>query len=98
MNSTRKIIKYGKLDTCPVPTVKYNDREYRVQKDKNGFEYIKVSQDGKRKIISLKSINEVETDEEFDYIFNFGWRDRPNPELNERIKRKLGHRKTLNNN
>ena len=63
--------------------------DYKVQKDKKGFEYIKVTQDGKRKIISIKSIIETEEDEVHNYIFNYGWRDRPNPELNYRIKRKL---------
>ena len=35
--------------------------------------------------INIKDIPE-QYDEEFDYIFNFGWRDRPNKKLSEHLK------------
>ena len=54
---------------CQVETVKYNDRDYRVQSDKNGFKFIKVSENGIRKIISIKSLEP--NDIVFDYVFNF---------------------------
>ena len=38
---------------CQVEIVKYNDRDYKVQSDKNGFRFIKVS-DFVRKAISEK--------------------------------------------
>ncbi len=74
-----------------VRTVKYNDRDYRVQKDRNGFEYIKVSELGKRKVIALSTLEQ--DDEVFNYIFNYGFRDNPDPLLDalakERIYRKI---------
>ena len=42
------------LDTYLTPTVKYKDRDYRVQSDKNGFRYIKESENGKRVIVPIK--------------------------------------------
>lgn len=83
MNTTNFLNNSSKLDTCQVRTVKYNGLYYKVQKDKKGFEYIKVTQDGKRKIISLKSIIATEEDEVHNYIFNYGWRDNPNERLSK---------------
>ena len=54
-----------------VKTVKYNDRDYKVQSDKNGFKFIKVSENGKRVIIPLKIIEPL--DIVFDYVFNYGF-------------------------
>ena len=56
---------------CQVKTVKYKDRDYKVQADKNGFRFIKVSENGKRIIIPLKILEP--NDIVFDYIFNFGF-------------------------
>ena len=78
------------LDTNLTTTVKYNGRDYRVQKDKNGFRYIKVSESGKRVIIPIKN---KPKDEVFDYIFNYGFRDNPCERLSrlarERIYKKI---------
>lgn len=74
------------LDSSLPPTVKYNGRTYRVQSDKNGFRYIKVSENGKRVIIPIK--NEPK-DEVFDYIFNFGFRDNPNERLSRLAKERV---------
>ena len=54
-----------------VEIVKYNDRDYKVQSDKNGFKFIKVSENGKRVIIPLKIIEPL--DIVFDYVFNYGF-------------------------
>lgn len=86
MNTTNFKNNYSKLDTCQVRIVKYNGFDYKIQKDKKGFEYIKVTQDGKRKIISLKSIIETEEDEVHNYIFNYGWRDNPDERLSKLAK------------
>ena len=56
---------------CQVATVKYNERDYKVQSDKNGFRFIKVSESGKRIIIPLKILEP--NDIVFDYIFNYGF-------------------------
>ena len=56
---------------CQVNTVKYKDRDYKVQADKNGFKFIKVSENGKRVIIPLKIIEPL--DIVFDYVFNYGF-------------------------
>lgn len=61
------------LDTDLTPNVKYNGRDYRVQSDKNGFRYIKVSENGKRVIVPVR---DEPKDEVFDYIFNYGFRER----------------------
>ena len=74
------------LDTHLTTTVKYNGRDYRVQSDKNGFRYIKVSENGKRVIIPIK--NEPK-DEVFDYIFNFGFRDNPCERLSQLAKERI---------
>ena len=71
------------LDTHLTPTVKYNNRDYRVQSDKNGFRYIKVSENGKRVIIPIKYESR---DEVFDYIFNYGFRDNPSERLTKLAK------------
>lgn len=63
---------------CQAKTVKYNDREYSVQIDRNRFRYIKVSHEGKRKVIAIK--DEV-PDIIFDYIFNGKFKTNPNPTL-----------------
>lgn len=79
--------KVQKTEHCQVRTVKYNDRDYRVQKDRNGFEYIKVSEAGKRKIIA---ISKLETDDEvFNYIFNYGFRDRPCERLSRLARERI---------
>ena len=79
--------KVKKTEHCQVRTVKYNDRDYRVQKDRNGFEYIKVSEAGKRKIIA---ISKLETDDEvFNYIFNYGFRDRPCERLSRLARERI---------
>lgn len=70
---------------CQVTSVKYNNRDYKIQRDKNRFSYIKVSVGGKRLIIPV--IFTEEKNEIFDYIFNYGWRDNPNPKLDELIKK-----------
>ena len=63
-------MKLNNINTshCQVETVKYKDREYRVQTDRNGFRFIKVSENGKRKIIPLKTLEP--NDIVFDYVFN----------------------------
>lgn len=71
------------LDTHLTPTVKYKGREYKVQTDKNGFRYIKVSENGKRVIIPIK---DEPKDDIFDYIFNYGFRDNPNERLSRLAK------------
>ena len=63
---------------CQATNVKWNDRDYSIQKDRNGFRYIKVSHDGKRKVIPIK---EEVPDMVFDYVFNYGFRN-DNPILN----------------
>lgn len=74
------------LDIHLTPTVKYNGRDYRVQSDKNGFQYIKVSENGKRVIIPIK---DEPKDEVFDYIFNFGFRDNPCERLSRLSKERI---------
>jgi hypothetical protein len=64
---------------CQVKTVKYKDRDYKVQSDKNGFKFIKVSENGKRIIIPLKILET--NDIVFDYIFNFGFQKNKNKYL-----------------
>ena len=64
---------------CQVKTVKYKDRDYKVQADKNGFKFIKVSENGKRIIIPLKILEP--NDIVFDYIFNFGFQKNKNKYL-----------------
>ena len=64
---------------CQVATVKYKDRDYKVQADKNGFRFIKVSENGKRIIIPLKILEP--NDIVFDYIFNFGFQKNKNKYL-----------------
>ena len=64
---------------CQVETVKYNDRDYRVQTDRNGFRFIKVSENGKRVIIPVKKIEP--DDIVFDYVFNFGFEKNKNKYL-----------------
>ena len=64
---------------CQVATVKYKDRDYKVQSDKNGFKFIKVSENGKRIIIPLKILET--NDIVFDYIFNFGFEKNKNKYL-----------------
>ena len=63
-------MKLNNINTshCQVETVKYKDREYRVQTDRNGSRFIKVSENGKRKIIPLKTLEP--NDIVFDYVFN----------------------------
>ena len=74
------------LDTNLTPTVKYNGRDYRVQKDKNGFRYIKVSENGKRVIIPIK---DEPKDEVLDYILNYGFRDNPCERLSRLAKERI---------
>lgn len=74
------------LDTHLTPTVKYNNRDYKVQSDKNGFRYIKVSENGKRVIIPIK---DEPRDEVFDYVFNYGFRDNPSERLNKLAKERI---------
>ena len=74
------------LDNHLTPTVKYNGRDYRVQSDKNGFRYIKVSENGKRVIIPIKDKSK---DEVFDYIFNYGFRDNPCERLSRLAKERV---------
>lgn len=62
-----------------VNTVKYKDRDYKVQSDKNGFKFIKVSENGKRIIIPLKILEP--NDIVFDYIFNYGFEKNKNKYL-----------------
>ena len=64
---------------CQVEIVKYNDRDYKVQSDKNGFRFIKVSENGKRVIIPLKILEP--RDIVFDYVFNFGFEKNKNKYL-----------------
>lgn len=64
---------------CQVENVKYNDRDYRVQTDRNGFRFIKVSENGKRVIIPVKKIEP--DDIVFDYVFNFGFEKNKNKYL-----------------
>lgn len=80
-------IKNQNTAQCQVPTVKYNGRYYRVQKDRNGFEYIKVSQGGKRVIIALSTLESK--DPVFNYVFNYGFRNNPNPELDKLARERI---------
>lgn len=64
---------------CQVATVKYNERDYKVQSDKNGFRFIKVLENGKRVIIPLKILEP--RDIVFDYIFNYGFEKTQNKYL-----------------
>ena len=64
---------------CQVATVKYNERDYKVQSDKNGFRFIKVSENGKRVIIPIKKLEP--DDIIFDYIFNYGFEKTQNKYL-----------------
>ena len=64
---------------CQVATVKYNERDYKVQSDKNGFRFIKVSESGKRVIIPLKILEP--RDIVFDYIFNYSFEKNKNKYL-----------------
>ena len=74
MNNTPHITSH-----CQVEIVKYNDRDYRVQTDRNGFRFIKVSENGKRVIIPVKKIEP--DDIVFDYVFNFGFEKNKNKYL-----------------
>ena len=73
MNSKNHITAH-----CQATTVKYNDRDYFIQKDKNGFRYIKVSVDGKRVVIPVK---EEIPDIVFDYVLNGKFKEQKNPIL-----------------
>ena len=64
---------------CQVETVKYNDRDYKVQSDKNGFRFIKVSESGRRVIISVKKLEQ--DDIVFDYVFNGKFQEKNNKYL-----------------
>lgn len=74
-------MKLNNINTshCQVATVKYNERDYKVQSDKNGFRFIKVSENGKRVIIPLKILEP--RDIVFDYIFNYGFEKTQNKYL-----------------
>ena len=61
---------------CQVDTVRYNDRDYRVQTDRNGFRFIKVSESGKRVIIPIKKLEQ--DDIVFDYVFNGKFQEKNN--------------------
>ena len=74
------------LDINLTPTVKYNGRDYKVQSDKNEFQYIKVSENGKRVTIPIKK---EPKDEIFDYIFNYGFRDNPCERLSRLAKERI---------
>ena len=74
------------LDIHLTSTVKYNGRDYRVQSDKNGFRYIKVSENGRRVIIPIK---EEPKDEVFEYIFNYGFRDNPCERLSRLARERI---------
>ena len=74
------------LDTDLTPNVKYKGRDYRVQSDKNGFRYIKVSENGKRVVIPIK--DEL-IDDVLDYIFNYGFRDNPCERLSRLAKERV---------
>lgn len=82
------------LDTHLTPTVKYNNRDYKVQSDKNGFRYIKVSENGKRVIIPVR---DEPRDEVFDYIFNYGFRDNPSERLTQLAKERIIGKTDLSN-
>ena len=71
---------------CQVKTVKYKGRDYRVQSDKNGFRYIKVSENGKRVIVPIK---DEPKDEVFEYIFNYGFRDNPCERLSRLARERI---------
>ena len=62
-----------------VENVKYNDRDYKVQTDRNGFRFIKVSENGKRVIIPLKILEP--RDIVFDYVFNGKFQEKNNKYL-----------------
>ena len=64
---------------CQVNTVKYNERDYKVQSDKNGFRFIKVSESGKRVIIPIKNLEQ--DDIVFDYVFNGKFQEKNNKYL-----------------
>ena len=64
---------------CQVEIVKYNDRDYKVQSDKNGFRFIKVSENGKRVIIPIKKLKQ--DDIVFDYVFNGKFQEKNNKYL-----------------
>ena len=70
------------LDIHLTPTV----RDYKVQSDKNGFRYIKVTENGKRVIISIK---DEPKDEVFEYIFNYGFRDNPRERLSRLARERI---------
>ena len=74
------------LDNHLTPTVKYKGRDYKVQSDKNGFRYIKVSENGKRVIIPIK---DEPKDEVLDYILNYGFRDNPCERLSQLAKNRV---------
>lgn len=74
------------LDSNLTSTVKHNGRDYRVQSDKNGFRYIKVSENGKRVIIPIK---DEPKDEVLDYILNYGFRDNPCERLSRLAKERI---------
>lgn len=72
---------------CQVRTVKYNGRDYRVQKDRNGFEYIKVSKNGKIVIIAISTLESK--DPIINHVFNYGFRDFPNQELDNLVLQRI---------
>ena len=74
------------LDSHLTPIVKYNGRDYKVQSDKKGFRYIKVSENGRRTIIPIK---DEPKDEIFDYIFNYGFRNNPCKRLSRLAKERI---------
>lgn len=82
---------------CQAATVKWNDREYSIQSDRNGFRYIKVSHNGKRKVIPVK--DEV-PDMIFDYIFNGKFKTNPNSILDmcALLRSRNDKEKTFNDN
>lgn len=62
----------------------YNGTRELPIKEQRGKKYVNFQ--GKQ--VNLKDIPE-KFDEEFDYVFNFGFQKKPNPELNRKIIERL---------
>ena len=64
----------------------HNGRSYKIQTDKNGFRYIKVSDNGERKIIPVKRL---ELDEVASYVFG-GFQKKYDQRLDNLARERMG--------
>lgn len=85
LNGWLYAIEYFKrkiMETTRKETVEYKGRTYRVQNSK-GWRHIVLTENGKRTLIGVSQIERERLQGQsmpmyFNYVFGFGFRDRPN--------------------